>query len=158
MLDQDSYNHIKTKLVIDPVRLTEELVELPQYQSDASEAVAECQRVRDEAKDYLEITIAGAAANIRYDENNAKKPSEAQIESELLLNEEVQTAMETLRDAEYNLNLWKALADGLRSKSFAISKIADLIQSGYTTPTSLYAERRTNIDRERKQLVQRGVT
>lgn len=152
VFDQDNYNAIKAKLIIDPIHMTEELFELPQLQTDATEAVAECQRIRDEAKDALDIAQAEAAAELRYaDPDSKKQPSEALIKSELLLNEAVQTAMEVLRDAEYNLSLWKSLADGIRAKSYAISKIADLIQAGYTTPNTMYSDRRRNFP-------QRGVT
>jgi len=154
MVDQDVFDKLKGKLTIDPLRLTEELVELPALQQEASEMAAEWQKARDEAKDAVELAKSNVGFEIRSE--SARKPPEEQIKSEVLLSEEVQTAIAALNDAEYNLSLWKSLADGMRAKSFAIGKIGDLIASGYTTPNSLYAERRTQIHRERKRLYEGG--
>lgn len=156
MTDQDKFDRLKGRLTIDPMRLTEELIELPSLQQEASEMTAEWQKARDEAKDALELMKATVGYDIRSDTAYQRKPPEDQIKSEVLLSEDVQTANAALNDAEYNLSLWKSLADGMRAKSFAIGKIGDLISSGYTTPNSIYAERRTVINRERKRLLEGG--
>jgi hypothetical protein len=141
-MDQDIYDRLKFKLVIDTTRLTEELEELPQLQSDASDGYAEAQRDRDDAKDTLEIAKATAAELLRYDLAMPKQRSEATISSELLLDPNVQAAMEAFRIAEYNLSVWKSVADSMRSKKDAIRTISDLIASGYTTPTAIYSTRK----------------
>lgn len=161
MTDQDTYNRIKSALLIDPMRLTEELMTMPQLQSDASEGFAEAQRERDEAKDVLDIAKSTASAELRYPPEEpispglpAKQPkalSEERIKSEIVLDQNVQDAMDALRTAEYNLALWKGLADSVRAKNGAIRAMADLIQSGYATRTSIYEERKREIDRVRRR-------
>jgi hypothetical protein len=152
MLDEERYQEVKRHLNIDPARLTEELVEVAQWQSDAMEGVAEAQRGRDNAKDYLETVKAEAAAALRYPTDGRKQPSEALIASELLLSPEVHAAMDGLREAEHDLSLWKSVSDSIRTKSSALRVIADLIQSGYTTPNAIYSDRRTKINERRRQL------
>ena len=144
MVDDVHYRSMKARLIIDTLRLTEELTELPQMQQEAAEFAAEAQRQRDEAKDLLEQIKAEAAANIRLMDVDARKPrSETQISSEILLDDTVREAVASLRNCEYDLSLWKSVADGLRSKSAAIKVISDLIAAGYTSPQSIYSDRRT---------------
>ena len=154
-MSNGEYAKLKQSLLIDPMRLTEELVELPQVAQEAAEQAAEAQRERDTCKDALDMAEADADWRARDRLSGAGRLTEAVIKAEVVVDETVIAATTALRDAEYNLNLWKSLADGLRTKSYAIGKIADLIAAGYTTPNSIYAERRINVDRERKRLSER---
>lgn len=145
-----SYDSLQAHLRIDPLRLTEEVVELPQYQQEASEGAAAAQLTRDDAKDTLAHVTAEAADALRNRGTGDKQPSEATINSKVQLNRDVQQAQAELRAAEYDLALWQAMASAFRAKMTSIRIIADLIQAGYTTPTSLYSDRRTNLAKHRR--------
>jgi len=150
-MDQTRYDQMKSLLLIDRMRLTEELENLPSVMQEAAESVAECQRDRDAAKDALSIAIAEADFRVR-EYHTGEKVNETQIKAEAAVDEAVIEATEVLRTAEYNLKLWQGLADGMRSKSYAIGTIADLIKAGYITPDTIYVERRTAVNRERRRL------
>jgi hypothetical protein len=152
-MDEERYNFIRARLTIDPMRLTEDLIELPQHQQEASEGAADAQRLSDEAKDILDQTKAQTADSIRNDPDLKKQPSEAQITSEILLDDNVRDALATLRETEYELALWKSLADGMRAKSTAITTISRLIEAGYTSPTAIYQQRRAQINEKRQARV-----
>jgi hypothetical protein len=147
------YERLRVRLDVDKLRLTEELMELPQWQVDAGEATAEATRTRDEAKDLVDYTKAEAAANIREEDANAggKPRSEKQIESEVLLDRDVREALSLLRQADYDVSLWRAVHDGFRTKSSSIRTIADLIQAGYTTPSAIFEERRETLRNGRRK-------
>lgn len=153
MMDEQRYVELKSFLPVDQMRLTEELMELPQRQMDASEGAAEAALYRDQCKDLVDQAKADAAADIRNLDINERKPrSETQIASEIMLDEKVREALADLRNAEYDLATWKALSDSMRTKSSSIRAIADLIQAGYTTPNAVLTQRRGAINQQRQAL------
>lgn len=151
MRDGERYEHLRRQLAVDPLRLTEELVELPPLQQEAGEHAADATRDRDECKDAVEVAKAIAAADLRaYDaEHNLKQRSETQIDKEIMLDSNVIEALTSLREAEHAMALWRSVSDGVRTKTTSIRTIADLVQAGYTTPSSLYDKRRDEIYRAR---------
>lgn len=148
---QTAYDTLKNNLRIDELRLTEELIEQPQFQDDVSGWTANAQRRRDECKDRVDIAKAQAASDMR-NVPVGKVPAEVRIASEILLNPIVQETMGDLRDAEFDLALWKALADAARAKKDAIRTISDLIASGYTSPTTMIEQRKRELAKLRGQM------
>lgn len=138
MIDEKRFNQLKTRLAVDTVRLTEELMQLPSLQQEAAELAAEAQRTRDEVHDIAKQVEAEIKAQKRLATPGI---SEARLASEVLLEKEVTEAHEAVSQAEYELAMWKTIADGMRTKSSSIRTIADLIAAGYTSPDTVRHER-----------------
>lgn len=148
MINETEYSRLRAKLVIDPLDLDSALINLAMEQMDVAECVATASTIRDQCRFDKERIEADVAANMR---NSDTKISEKRIESEIVLYDEVLNAHNRLVEADRDLALWKGLADSIRTKSSSIRAIADLIQAGYRTNTTLYNERKDTIHQYRMQ-------
>jgi len=138
MIDEKRFNRLKARLAVDTLQLTEELMQLPSLQQEAAELAAEAQRTRDEVHDIAKQVEAEIKAQKRLATPGI---SEARLTSEVLLVKEVTESQEAANQADYELAMWKTLADGMRTKSSSIRTIADLIAAGYTSPDTVRNER-----------------
>lgn len=130
------------RLSIDEMRLDTELIEMPQLMQDVNEETAHAVFVRDIAKHDLDLRYAEAAYDLRQQGVNAgKKPAEAQIESEVPLDQRVQDAAVAHEDAKYDLARWQALTDAMRTKAHSLRMICELVVAGYLTPNALLNKR-----------------
>jgi hypothetical protein len=151
------YKRLKARLTVDALRLDQELAELPAMITDAGEALAYCVSARDIAKNELDVNTAIVADRLRQapikqidtetNQSKTKWRSEAQITSELPQEPVIRKSQERLEDAKLDMDLWRALVDGLRAKSSALETIARLIISGYLAPSSVSAPRREELRR-----------
>lgn len=147
MEHEEEYIRLKRATEIDVLRLDEEFMQLATNQMEAGEFCALYINRKDQAEAALKLAQSVAAHELRQMPNSAGKPrAEAQIASEIPLNPDVRAAQEEFHVAVYNVNLWKNLADSLRSKASATQEIAKLINAGYMTPT---AHRRNEMRRDR---------
>ena len=109
-------------------------MQLPSLQQEAAELAAEAQRIRDEVHDLAKQVEAEIKAQKRIATPGI---SEARLASEVLLVKEVIESHDAANQADYELALWKTVADGMRTKSTSIRTIADLIAAGYTSPDTV---------------------
>ena len=152
-MDVDIYEALSKRLFIDELRLDEEIIELPQLLQDVNEFVASATHERDKAQYDLKLTTADVSREIRAESaTSTKRPTEAAIETEIVLNERVQQATITYENAKYVLARWQALSESVRAKGYALKNIADLVVSGFITPNALVDRRRTEVYRKRRKL------
>jgi len=146
MQDNEQYNRLKARTTIDVMLLTEELIEIPQLQQEAAEAVTTATHIRDSVAVELKLAEADESARIRNIDAEAgiKPRSETQLKSEVPLNRDVRRLMMEVANAEADVGMWKSVHDALKTKSKSIDTIADLIRSGYTSPSSITADRKAH--------------
>lgn len=147
-MNEQRFLQLKTQLSIDPMRLDEELIRMPSFVQEVAEITAEALLERNIAENDLKIVMAEVSAEIR--ESAEKKPAEKQIESEILLNENVQKAMTKLEQAKFEYAMWQGLMDGAKTKSASLKNTSDLINSGYLTTDTIYANRRRELNEHRR--------
>ena len=145
------YLRYRNMLFIDQMRLTEQLMELPTLLMDVGEYCAEAIAARDYASNYLKEEVSRSSAYLRslVRETN-KLPSETLIASEVFSLPTVINATARLEDAKRDAGYWSALMDSARSKSSSLKVIADLTITGYLSPSTAYANRKTEMASERK--------
>jgi hypothetical protein len=145
------FEQLKTRLVISPHRIDEELIEMPQFIEMISEQVAEAVQKRDKANNDLKFIIAEESDKLRRIEEGGKKPSEKQIESDVLLLKTVRQATYDLENAKHELALWQGLMEAARSKSTAMEMYARLWMAGYLTPNTVMQSSRAELAERRAQ-------
>jgi hypothetical protein len=149
-MTDETYERLRSKLTLDPLDLDQELIELPMLIMEAAELTANRVTDRDRAKNELDVAMAQAADHLRRTpvtdgKGGTKVRSEAQIETEIPLYDNVQSAVTKLEDAKLELALWQALCDSLRAKRDSLKLFADLTISGYLSPNTALSERKTEI-------------
>ena len=147
-MNEKKYAQLKAQLDIDPLRLDEELIHMPSFVQEVAELTAEALLQRNVAENDLKIVMAQVSADIRGSAD--KKPAEKQIESEIMLDANVQTAMENLEKAKFEYAMWQGLMDGAKTKSASLKNTSDLINSGYLTTDTIYANRRRELNEHRR--------
>lgn len=149
-MTDEIYERLRSKLKLDPLDLDQELIELPLLIQEAAELTAHRVTSRDRAKNALDVAMAQAADHLRRapvadGKGGTKLRSEAQIETEIPLYDNVQEAITKMEDAKLELALWQALCDALRAKRDSLKLYADLTISGYLSPNVALSERKTEI-------------
>jgi hypothetical protein len=144
------YEQLQKKLVLDPMELDQELIELPMLIMEANEQCAHCLSARDRAKNDLDLAMAEAADDLRSQtvsdgKGGFKVRSEAQITTEIALYKSVQEAQRVVESAKLDLALWQALCDSFRTKRDSLKIFSDLTISGYLSPNAALTQRRTEI-------------
>jgi hypothetical protein len=147
-MNDQRFAQLKAQLMIDPMRLDEELIRMPQFVQEVAELTAEALLARNVAENDLKVIVAEVSAEIRGSAD--KKPAEKQIESEVLLENNVQKAMQTLETAKFEYAMWQGLMDGAKTKSASLKNTSDLINSGYLTTDTIYANRRRELHEHRR--------
>jgi len=149
----ESFDRLKSRLGVDPLRLDEELIRMPAFIQEISERTAEALRARSVLEDNLKTIMAETANQIRA--SAEKKPPEAQVDSLVLTEPDVQNAIKQLEQAKYEYSLWQGLMDAARTKSTSLKTFAELIISGYLTLDSIHAERRHELNEVRRAKIDR---
>jgi hypothetical protein len=145
----ERFEQLKEKLHIDMAAMDQELVELPQFIQEVSEWVAGALSRRDQANNDLKLAMADEADRMRNSET--KKPSEKQIEADVLLTKSVRDATIKLENAKYQLSLWQGLMDSARAKSDAIQVLGKLWIAGYVTTDTISRSGRAELAEQRRQ-------
>jgi hypothetical protein len=148
----DAYARLKARLSIDPMRLDDELIELPALLMEANEAAAEAVSMREVAKNELAMQQALIADRLRREPGDGKKKSETQISSEIALSPEYHDVLDRVEQAKHEAALWLGLVDGFKTKASALKSVADLIVSGYLAPNAAYNARRNELKQKRVAL------
>lgn len=150
MHNEEHYERLRQALRIDPMRIDEDLIELPPLLQEAGEFTAEAARARDRAEFNLKTTLAEVADAIRTDPDRPKQPSEAEIDKRLPMDKEVIDAQEKLVTAKYEFSMWMSVVEGLRSKGDSLKTTANLIVSGYVSSGAAYSDRRRELHEKRQ--------
>jgi hypothetical protein len=148
-----TYDALKAKLPIDLLRLDSDLTELPQLVQEAAEQAADLLNELNSADHELDVAKAQAAADIRAAFEGSKAPSETQISSVIELNPNVQAARVKLNEARFQSKKANDMVSSFRDKSRLIGKCADMIVSGFITPSSVYRKEKEHMAKLRKPTV-----
>ncbi len=141
-MTNEVYERLKTKLVLDPLELDQELIELPMLIMECAEYTSEKLAQRDRCKNALDLAMAEASDGLRTEltidvKGNNKQRSEAQISSEVFLDEGVQRSLTDLEQS--------ALMDSLKAKRDSLKIFSELTISGYLSPNVALDNRRAEI-------------
>lgn len=142
----DTYADLRSKLRIDELRLSDELMEQPFLVQQCAEHAAEAIQIRDAAKFDLDIATADVARLMRgTPDESGKVPSESAILSRLPLHTSVQKANGALDDAKRDAAIWTALVDSMRDKGSALRRAAEMLLAGFLAPNAAHQTRRQEI-------------
>ena len=140
------YVWLRNKLQLDLCNIDDEIMEIPSLIQQSGELTSTAIEIRESAKDDYEREKAKAADILRNTHDpDGKKRSETAIQSQLLLSDNVDKAGKELSKARVDAALWQSLTEAFRSKNSAIRVVADLVNSGYLTTSSIYEKRRKEI-------------
>ncbi len=142
----EEYVWIKKRLYIDTSAIDDEIICMPELIQQTGEYTSTAIEIRETAENELKHTIAHVAEYLRISPTTkGKTRSETQIQSEIGLSDEVKTKQEALSTARLDAALWSVLVDSLRKKDSGIRVIADLLNSGFLTASSIRDKRRKEI-------------
>lgn len=163
MFQEALYARLRARLVSNPLKLTDELIEQPALMQDAVEAASDAIQIRDAAKNSLSLEEARARDRFRASvDDNGKAFSDTRITSMIPLDPAVIQATEELEEAKHSAAYWQGLVDSFGDRGSSLRRVAELTVSGYLTPNAAYArpdaaynENRTEMHKERVKLRQR---
>lgn len=147
--EEKLFAELSSRLVIDILRLDDELIELPMTVQTIAEQTSFAIAKRDELKSALNQAKSESMSFLR--RVNEKKPPETQIESDSILSPQFIEANRTYLNAKLDADLWMGLSDAMKTKESSIKIICSLISSGYTTIQTVTNERRKMIHEERSK-------
>lgn len=140
------YVWLKNKLSLDLCSIDDEVMEMASLIQQAGELTSTAIEIRETAKEEYERSKAQAADVLRKTPDpKGKQRSETAIQSELLLSNEVEQKAKELSKSRLDASLWQSLTEAFRSKNSAIRIVADLLNSGYLTPNTIYEKRKKDI-------------
>ena len=118
---------LKKRLVIDPMKLTEAMVEQSTLMLAAREAVVDCTALRDGVKHDLEVYAAKHDAEVREEALNAgEKLTEARIAAMVASDPGTIEWKYSLIDANALLGKAQALADSYLQRSWMLRELAQI--------------------------------
>jgi hypothetical protein len=141
---QAVYDRIHASLHIDILEIDREVTELPMILQEAVELAAELKDYERQADHELDILTAKVSAKLRQ-VGDAKAPTESAIKLALAADPEIQKARDGLSQMSYDAELASGLVNTLRDKSRLVMKTADMIVSGFITPSSAYTRQRKEL-------------
>lgn len=144
------YARLRARLAIDPMQLDRELMELAPDVQSAAEYCAEAIQIRDALDHAVDVARAEAARKIRILASGSdKKPSEAQIASEVPLDAKVEAAVQEHAEAKLDAALWQALVASFGEKGSSLRRVCEMTVAGFLTPATVYADRRAEMQAKR---------
>lgn len=145
MLQEQAYAVFRSRLTIDMMRLDEDLINHPMLMQQAGEIAADALQIRDACNHDLAVVTAKEAQNLRVADEDGKTPSEARINSQVILSRRVKAARTALEDAQHDLDYWQIMVNAIREKGNSMKRIAELTIAGYLAPNAAYSERRSEL-------------
>jgi len=140
------YIWLKRRVGLDIPSIDDEVMEIPSLIQQAGELTSTAIEIRELAKEDYERAKAHAAETLRNTSDpKGKQRSETAIQSQLILSPEVEQRGKELSASRLDAALWQSLTEALRSKNSAIRVVADLLNSGYLTSSSITEKRRRDI-------------
>ena len=143
---REKYVWLRGKLYLDLLMIDEELIQIPSLIQEAGEMTSTAIEIREAAKDDLDKTTAQVADTLRCTPNpKGKDRSESTIQSELPLSPLIEEKKKAYGNARHDAALWSTLTESLRRKDSAIRVVADLLNSGFLTTSSIMSIRQKEI-------------
>jgi hypothetical protein len=149
MLNENAYKRLRGKLVIDQLRIDEELSQVPILVMEAVENTAEAMHVRDNCKNRLDAISANVSTRLRNmalsENGKERRRTEGAVSEETLLDDDVQNALGDLEVAKYDFALWNGLLEALRDKGSSCRRIGEMMVSGILTSAQVGQDRRQEL-------------
>ena len=140
------YIWLKRRLALDLPNIDDDIMEIPSLIQQAGELTSTAIEIRETAKEDYERAKAHAAEILRNTSDpKGKQRSETAIQSQVVLSPEVEQRGKELSTCRLDAALWQSLTEALRSKNSAIRVVADLLNSGFLTSSSIMEKRRREI-------------
>lgn len=140
------YVWLRRRLTLDLCNIDDEIMEIPSLIQQAGELTSTAIELRELAKEDYEREEAKAADILRTTpDTKGKQRSETAIQSEIPLSDDVKASLVELSRCRLDAALWQSLTEALRSKNSAIRVVADLLNSGFLTSSSIYDKRRKEL-------------
>ena len=140
------YVWLKRRLSLDLMNIDDDIMEIPSLIQQAGELTATAIEIRETAKEDYDRAKAQAAELLRNTTDpKGKQRSETAIQSQLGLSPQVEQRGKELSSCRLDAALWQSLTEALRSKNSAIRVVADLLNSGFLTSSSIIEKRRRDI-------------
>lgn len=148
--DKKTYDRIRAKLHIDPMRLDEALIEAGSILQDAGECCAYAVQARDIAKNELAITESREAATLRAEgDENGKPFSEVAIKSKLPNRKAMKDAVRQVEDTKLDADLWQVLVNSVKERNNAVEHICKMQIAGFMAPSAIYEQQREKLNEGR---------
>lgn len=143
----EAYQALRVQLPIDWLDLDNEIMKMPVLVQEAAELAVAASN--EESILQLGYDVAKAETGQRLRQEN-ERITEAAIERQLPLSDEVQQARLDYLHAKSYARLCEELVRSLRIKSQQLQKSCDMIVQGYMTPSAAYEKRRSEISAARR--------
>ena len=140
---------------IDPTALDVEWLEQPELMRKYAQHVAEMEKLRDEAKERLEVGKAQIEMAIRNEPEKfgLKKVTESSIQSTILLQDEYKRLVQDYNDAKYEYGVAVAAVRAIDQRKTALENLVKLLTTSYfagpKAPRDLYQEHLDHVERKR---------
>jgi len=151
----DRYERLTRYVGLDLLDMEEMFMRTPRIHQEAGELAVQAEQAKAIAKHNVELAIASAAAELREIPVDGPRgrgtPSEARIDSMVVLDETVRQAQEALITATAEAGVCTVLYRTLGEQSRLLAKAADMVTSGYLNPVALHDQRRAEYRRARAE-------
>lgn len=145
---KELYARLRERLYLDIAKLDEEVSMMPVLVQEAAELATAMENEEVAAKMALGVIRAEAAARLReIPLDGGKARPETRVESELILDEQVQLAQAELAAVQMETARCKALYNSMRDKRGMVSNACDMSISIWHTSAS-YTGSRTKVRQE----------
>ena len=140
---------------IDTTALDVEWLEQPELMRKYAQHVAEMEKLRDEAKERLEVGRAQIEMAIRNDPEKfgLKKVTEGGIQSIIPLQEEYRRLVQEYNDSKYEYGVAVAAVRAVDQRKTALENLVKLLTTSYfagpKAPRDLYQEHLDHVERKR---------
>ena len=140
---------------IDPTALDVEWLEQPELMRKYAQHVAEMEKLRDAAKERLDVGKARIEMEIRNDPKKfgLEKMTEGSIQSTILLQDEYKRLVQDYNDAKYEYGVAVAAVRAVDQRKTALENLVKLLTASYfagpKAPRDLYQEHLDHVERKR---------
>lgn len=145
------YERLRGEIVIDQMRIPEELIASADLVMSCAEHCAEAMAARDRLANDVKVVTARRAAQFRKRVVAGKARSETEIKSLVEGDPDVAEATEAFEQARTDAALWSALVNAAQLKHSSLKKAADLMLGGFLTTTHIVGNRRKELNEGRKR-------
>lgn len=155
------YSRLRERIVIDPARLDQEVIDHPTLIMEVCEMVADAAELRDRAVndlDYMKAQVRRELREQRTDDNK-KRMTEGEIEAQITLDKDIGKSVENIEQAKRSLGMWNGLLEAYRAKGSSLKRLGELMHAGYSasssvlkTPREHLAETRDDVPRRRRSM------
>jgi hypothetical protein len=147
-MDDELYEALKEKLAIDKHALDDEVIMQPQLNQEVSDAVIWQTSIRDQLATDLEVLEARLDKQVRADyAASGDKLTEDMLKAIIKADDDRVAAVHAYLDAKHNVSKLEKLLKSFDQRSYAISKLTDLYESGYFSMDTA-RRRRSSMDRQ----------